>query len=86
MDAVTRYVARTRIQIEYIEMPDLKLTRAQIGRLCNVSTEACSEALATLVRNGFLSERADGSFVRRGVGRVADAVAGPTRLHHGRRA
>ena len=37
--------AFTRIQIEYIEMPDLKLTIAQLRRLCDLPEELCAPAV-----------------------------------------
>lgn len=63
--------ALLRIRIEYIEMPDLKLTRAQARRLWNLPQEVCDTALARLVGSGFLGLTADGQFLRRGLGRIA---------------
>src|SRR5713226_2402832 len=45
--------AFTRIQLEYIEMPDLKLTEAQVRRLCNLPHDVCAAALAALLQAGF---------------------------------
>jgi len=42
--------AFTRIQVEYIEMPDLKLTLAQIRRLCDLPEELCEPAVAALLQ------------------------------------
>jgi hypothetical protein len=56
-----------RIRVEYIEMPDLKLTRAQARRLWNLTQEACDGALAILVRTGFLGQTTDGKYLRRGL-------------------
>ena len=53
-----------RIQMEYVEMPEMKLTRRQTGRLFNLSDDACSVALATLVDVGFLVQSRDGAFLR----------------------
>jgi hypothetical protein len=53
-----------RIRMEYIEMPEMKLTLAQMRRLLNLSLEPCEIALATLVDTGFLVQRQDGAFVR----------------------
>jgi DNA-binding IclR family transcriptional regulator len=53
-----------RIRMEYIEMPEMKLTLAQLRRLMNLPVDACEVALATLVDTGFLVRRADGAFVR----------------------
>jgi DNA-binding IclR family transcriptional regulator len=76
MDTSTTRDARIRIQIEYIEMPQLKLTVAQVRRLFGLTEEVCEAALASLVRCGFLSQAGDGSFLRQGLGRSADAILG----------
>lgn len=55
-----------RIQMEYREMPDLKLTLWQAGRLWNAPHELCEAALHRLVRDGFLYQAKDGQFLRRG--------------------
>jgi hypothetical protein len=57
--------ALTRIAMEYIEMPDLKLTAAQARRLWNISSEVCDMALAALVARGFLMQTRTGAFLRR---------------------
>ena len=69
--------ARVRIQIEYIQMPALRLTVPQISRLCDVRQDVCAHAVAKLVARGFLAPCGDGSFARPGFGRDADAIAGP---------
>ena len=53
-----------RIRMEYVEMPEMKLTLAQMRRLLNLPLEPCEIALATLVDTGFLVQRRDGAFVR----------------------
>ena len=68
MDALIPHEALTRIQMEYVEMPGLKLTPLQIGRLCGLPQEVCEGALSLLVRTGFLSRAEDGSFLRPVVG------------------
>ncbi|HZT75166.1 MAG TPA: hypothetical protein VFA27_00810 [Vicinamibacterales bacterium] len=60
---MTHHDAKLRIQIEFIEMPGLKLSRDQIQRLCGVPSDVCDAALATLVETGFLRQKADGSFL-----------------------
>jgi hypothetical protein len=62
--------AFTRIQVEYIEMPDLKLTLTQIRRLCDLPEELCEGAVAALLQVGFLWRAPDGRFVRRALGRA----------------
>ena len=56
--------AQHRIRMEYLEMPEMKLTLPQLRRLMNLPLEACELALATLVDAGFLVRRQDGAFVR----------------------
>jgi hypothetical protein len=60
---MTSQDARMRIQIEFIEMPGLKLKRDQIQRLCGVPADVCDEALAALVQSGFLRQKPDGAFL-----------------------
>jgi hypothetical protein len=67
--------AFTRIQIEYIEMPDLKLTLAQIRRLCDLPEDLCELAVAALLHAGFLWRTPDGRFVRRALGRAGREIA-----------
>jgi hypothetical protein len=69
--------AFTRIQVEYIEMPDLKLTFAQIRRLCDLSQDVCEPALAALEQTGFLRRAPDGRFVRRAMGRAGREISEP---------
>ena len=66
--------AFTRIQIEYIEMPDLKLTFAQIRRLCDLPHDVCEPAMAALEQSGFLWRAPDGRFVRRALGRAGREI------------
>lgn len=75
---MTLHEARLRIQIEYIEMPGLKLTPSQISRLCGLPREICEPAVSLLVSGGFLARTADGSLLRRGLGPAADGILGPT--------
>ena len=66
MDALIPQEALTRIQMEYVEMPGLKLTPTQIGRLCGLPQEICEGALALLLRTGFLRQSHNGAFLRPG--------------------
>jgi hypothetical protein len=59
--------ALLRIRTEYVEMPDLKLSRRQVQRLWNLTHEVCEAALEVLVRDGFLAQTANGAYVRRGI-------------------
>jgi hypothetical protein len=54
------------IQMEYAEMPELRLTFCQAQRLWNFSEELCERALTVLMGSGFLVRTPDGSYVRRG--------------------
>jgi hypothetical protein len=56
------------IQMEYAEMPDLKLTFRQAQRLWSLSTDSCERALTSLVGSGFLSLTSSGFYVRRADG------------------
>jgi len=49
---------------EYLEIPMLSLTRAQVQSFWDLDDEACHEVLATLVACGFLKVTLSGSFVR----------------------
>jgi len=53
------------IQMEYAEMPELRLTFLQARRLWNFSEDLCERALTELLWSGFLGRTPDGSYVRR---------------------
>lgn len=57
--------ALTLIRMEYLEMPDMKLTERQARRLFNLPDELCASALERLVSTGFLTRTTDGAFLRR---------------------
>jgi len=73
---MTLHDARIRIQIEFIEMPGLKLTLAQVARLCGLPSDVCEAAVSLLVTGGFLATARDGSFLRRGLTH-ADGILQP---------
>ena len=52
------------IQMEYLEMPDLRLTFWQAQRLWNLSAELCDRALTCLISAGFLARTATGNYIR----------------------
>jgi hypothetical protein len=54
-----------RMQIEWVEMPQLRLTRRQAERLWTLPGDVCEAAFGTLVRSGFLVQGPDGAYVRR---------------------
>jgi hypothetical protein len=58
--------ALVMIQMEYVEMPELKLTVRQAGKLWNLAAETSEAAMVALVASGFLIQMKDQSFVRRG--------------------
>jgi hypothetical protein len=64
-----------RIQMEYLEMPGLRLTSDEARRLWNLDLTTCDEILATLLREQFLSQTVDGAYLRRGTGRPSLPVA-----------
>jgi hypothetical protein len=71
--------ALLRIQIEYVETPQLKLTAPQVQRLWSLPIDVCHAALAALIRQGFLVLSSDGVYVRHchwraGVERTASLV------------
>ncbi|HEX3701719.1 MAG TPA: hypothetical protein VHU82_00215 [Vicinamibacterales bacterium] len=76
------HTARIRIQVEFIEMPDLKLSKSQIRRLCDLPSDLCDAALSALVASGFLRQRGDGSFLRSGLGGQSEAFSGGARTAH----
>jgi hypothetical protein len=51
---------RTRIQLVFMEMPEIRLTRHQIRRLLNLPIEACEDAVRALLTSGFLTESLEG--------------------------
>ena len=77
---MTVHAARVRIQVEFIEMPGLKLTLAQIARLCDLPKDVCDAAIALLVAGGFLATGDDGSFRRIGLVYRAEGTVGPRSL------
>jgi nucleotide-binding universal stress UspA family protein len=59
-----------RLREEFTEMPGLRLTKAQVERLCTADGFTSASALRDLVTAGFLTPMADGSYGR------TDVVAG----------
>jgi DNA-binding GntR family transcriptional regulator len=77
----------TRIRGEFTEMPGLKLTMAQACRLWHTDEGAVSQALETLVAEGFVTRTASGAFMalprpraRSLKAAMADTHAGATRI------
>lgn len=57
-----------RICGEYMEMPGLRLTRAQARRLWGLDEQTCGELLESLTEGGFLYRGSDGTYARRSEG------------------
>lgn len=55
---------RTKIQMIYMEMPEIRLTRQQIRRLLSLPVEACEDAIRVLLTSGFLTESLEGVLIR----------------------
>ncbi|MGH9313956.1 MAG: hypothetical protein ACRD1S_12270 [Vicinamibacterales bacterium] len=53
-----------RVRSEYLEMPGLRLTTAQAGRLLGLDSAVCARLFAHLVSSGFLRIGRDGHYVR----------------------
>jgi hypothetical protein len=56
--------ALQRIRAEFLEMPGMKLTPAQVERLAGVNGMVCARALNELVVNGLLCRRGTGTYTR----------------------
>jgi hypothetical protein len=54
----------TRIRGEYLEMPGLQLTLAQVQRLCGVEGTLCKAVLDALVDAKFLCVKPNGVYAR----------------------
>ena len=93
MESLPYRQAFDRIRAEYLEMPGMRLTAAQIQRLSGVHISICALVLDDLVRVHFLHKELDGSYARRsdGGGPVqsrmarAEANASPVRSTSRRR-
>ena len=53
-----------RLRAEFLEMPGLRLTSAQVQRLCGVEKTLCQRGLDSLVETKFLSVKPDGAYGR----------------------
>jgi hypothetical protein len=52
------------VRAEFVEIPDLSLTRAQIQRLWNLDDTMCDALVDALVRAGFLKMTRNKKYVR----------------------
>ena len=64
LTVVTHAQLLRRIKAEYMEMPGLRLTAAQAGRLWGLDSAACHDLLQRLIAERFLQERPDGTYSR----------------------
>jgi hypothetical protein len=53
-----------RVRSEFNEMPGLRLTPAQAGRLLGLDAKSCQRVLSALVQSAFLRWAPDGTVVR----------------------
>ena len=53
-----------RVRGEFLEMPGMRLTEAQAGRLWNLDPASCRALLTALVDSRFLFKTGDGAFMR----------------------
>jgi hypothetical protein len=53
-----------RVEMEHNEMPGLRLTVAQAGRLFGIEQDVCAQVLDTLVDTSILRRERDGVYVR----------------------
>ena len=60
-----------RLRAEFLDMPGLRLTPAQVQRLCGVDRIVCRDVLDALVNVNFLRVDEDGRYAR---GSGGDAV------------
>jgi DNA-binding IclR family transcriptional regulator len=72
MSQVSYEHARERICTEYREMPGMRLTAAQVARLCGIDPETCRAVLADLTHAGVI--RQSGEFYSRGHDEVVVAA------------
>jgi hypothetical protein len=61
---VTRAQLLRRVKAEYMEMPGLRLTVAQAGRLWGLDPPSCLDLLDGLIGERFLQRRPDGTYSR----------------------
>lgn len=61
-----------RVRAEFLEMPGLRLTVAQAGRLCGIRLESVHAILDSLVDSKFLCRKSDGVYARLTEGEIAN--------------
>ena len=53
-----------RLRAEFLEMPGLRLSAAQVQRLCGIERTRCQTMLDALVTTKFLCVKVDGTYAR----------------------
>jgi hypothetical protein len=53
-----------RIDAHFRELPGLRLTEAQVRRLCNLSDDECEAALEAMLNGGDLTRDSSGHYTR----------------------
>jgi hypothetical protein len=76
---------RERIRGEYLEMPGLRLTLAQMQRLSGVEGALCQVVLSALVDEKFLCVTPMGAYARSTDGQIARPRAAKADSRHGER-
>ena len=66
---ISRDEILSRIRGEYLEMPGLRLTHAQVQRLWGLDAQTCASLLESLTEDKFLCLGNDGAY-----GRLSDAA------------
>jgi hypothetical protein len=66
-----------RVRAEYLEMPGLRLTSAQVERLCGIEQTICNAVLDALVDARFLRLGTDGTYARLTDGGIAGLCTAP---------
>ena len=69
-----------RLRGEYLEMPGLSLTAAQVQRLCGIEEKVCQAVLGALVDAKFLYVNSNGSYARFGDGEIMSHPRGKADL------
>ena len=58
-----------RVRSAYVKMPGMRLTPAQIERLCGIDASACVAAVNALLEQKFLCANEDGTYSRAALSR-----------------
>ena len=74
-----------RVRAEFLEMPGMRLTAAQVQRLCGVEQDVCQCVLESLVEARFLCRRPDGAYGRMTDDEMTRPRPAKARLAGGRR-